>query len=215
MMSSEAMWTAACIATRRRFSTMTTLSTAAWAAHDVGLATAIGGTLYGRAALQPALHEIDDLEQRDRVSSDAWQRFSWLNLAAHGLFAATWFVGRSMLSGREVSSSARTLVRIKDGLVIASLVTGIGSIVLGRILGKRARRGEGPAQARRDGASGRSGEAGSAASDGRSTMAIQRAVSGLGIANLLANVAAMSVTTSLAMEGNRSARFSARSRFLP
>src|SRR5579872_1884716 len=34
---------------------MSTLSTAAWAAHDVGLATAVGGTLYGRAALEPAL----------------------------------------------------------------------------------------------------------------------------------------------------------------
>ena len=194
---------------------MTALSTAAWAAHDVGLATAIGGTLYGRTALQPALHEIDDPEERDRVSSDAWQRFSWLNLAAHGMFAATWFIGRSMLSGREVSGSARTLVRIKDGLVIASLVTGIGSTILGRILGKRISRGDGPAQVRQGRTSGSSGEVGSATSNGQSTLAIRRAVGGLGIANLLANIAAMSVTTLLAMEGNRSARFSARSWFLP
>lgn len=194
---------------------MTALSTAAWAAHDVGLATAIGGTLYGRTALQPALHEIDDPEERDRVSSDAWQRFSWLNLAAHGMFAATWFVGRSMLSGREVSGSARTLVRLKDGLVIASLITGIGSTILGRILGRRARGGDGPAQARQGRTSGSSGEAGSTMSNGQSTLAIRRVVGGLGIANLLANIAAMSVTTLLAMEGNRSARFSARSRFLP
>ena len=47
---------------------MSTLSTAAWAAHDVGLATAVGGTLYGRAALEPALHEIADPIERDRVS---------------------------------------------------------------------------------------------------------------------------------------------------
>ena len=194
---------------------MTALSTAAWAAHDVGLATAIGGTLYGRTALQPALHEIDDPEERDRVSSDAWQRFSWLNLAAHGMFAATWFIGRSMLSGREVSGSARTLVRIKDGLVIASLVTGIGSTILGRILGKRISRGDGPAQVRQGRTSGSSGEAGSTLSNCQSTLAIRRVVGGLGIANLLANIAAMSVTTLLAMEGNRSTRFSARSRFLP
>jgi hypothetical protein len=185
---------------------MTTLSTAAWAAHEVGLATAIGGTLYGRAALEPALHDITDPEERDRVSADAWERFSWLNLAAHGVFAATWFVGRSMLSGREVSDSARTLTTLKDGLVATGLLTGIGSIFLGRLLARRARRGEGPAQAR---------VAGATAQDGEASVALHRVVGGLGIVNLIANIATLGVTTVLAMEGNRSARFSARSRFLP
>jgi hypothetical protein len=185
---------------------MTTLSTAAWAAHEVGLATAIGGTIYGRAALQPALRDIEDPGERDRVSAEAWQRFSWLNLAAHGVFAATWYAGRSMLSGREVSSSARTLTRVKDGLMVASLVTGIGSIVLGRLLGKRARRGDGPSQVR---------ESAGTVTDSESTMALHRTVGGLGIANLIANVAILGITTVLAMEGSRSTRFSARSRFLP
>jgi hypothetical protein len=185
---------------------MSTLSTAAWAAHDVGLATAVGGTLYGRAALEPALHEIADPIERDRVSANAWQRFTWLNLAAHGVFAATWFVGRSMLSGREVSGTARTLTQVKDGLVIASLVTGIGTAVLGRMLGTCARRGEGPAQVR---------EARGTARGGGRTVALQRAVGGLGIANLIANIATLGITAALAMEGSRSPRFAARSRFLP
>ncbi|HEX8106804.1 MAG TPA: hypothetical protein VF516_03705 [Kofleriaceae bacterium] len=185
---------------------MSTLSTAAWAAHDVGLATAIGGTLYGRAALEPALREIADPAERDRVATSAWQRFTWLNLAAHGVFAATWFIGRSMLSGREVSCTARRMTQVKDGLVIASLVTGIGTAVLGRMLGKCARRGEGPAQVR---------EAGGTARGGERTVALQRAVGGLGIANLVANIATLGITAALAMEGSRSPRFSARSRFLP
>src|SRR5262249_3458905 len=88
---------------------MSALSPAAWAAHDVGLATAVGGTLYGRAALEPALHEIADPIERDRVSTAAWQKFSWINLVAHGVVAATWFAGRSMLSGREVSGPARSM----------------------------------------------------------------------------------------------------------
>jgi hypothetical protein len=185
---------------------MSTLSTAAWAAHDVGLATAVGGTLYGRAALEPALHEIADPGERDRVSTAAWQRFTWLNLAAHGVFAATWFIGRSMLSGREVSGPARTMTRIKDGLVVASLVTGIGTAVLGRMLGKCAQRGEGPAQVR---------EVGGTARGGERTVALQRAVGGLGIANLIANIGTLGITAALAMEGSRSPRFAARSRFLP
>jgi hypothetical protein len=192
---------------------MSTLSTAAWAAHDVGLATAIGGTLYGRAALEPALHEIADPAERDRVSTSAWQRFTWLNLAAHGVYAATWFVGRSMLSGREVSSTARSLTRFKDGLVIAGLVTGIGSAVLGRMLGKCVQRGEGPAQAREVGGAARTVAGGNAQAE--RTVALQRAVGGLGIANLIANIATLGITAALAMEGSRSPRFVARSRYLP
>jgi hypothetical protein len=182
---------------------MTALSTAAWTAHEIGLATAVGGTMFGRAALQPALQEITDPEDRDRVSAGAWRRFSWLNLAAHGVFAATWFAGRSMLSGREVSESARALTRIKDGLVVASLATGIGSVVLGRKLGAQVRETSGESVISN----------GTRAS--RKNGSLGRTVSTLGIANLLANIAILGITTVLAMEGNRSARFSARSRFLP
>ena len=37
---------------------MAKLSSAAWMVHDLGLATSLGGTLFGRVALQPALHQI-------------------------------------------------------------------------------------------------------------------------------------------------------------
>ena len=186
---------------------MAKLSTAAWAVHDVGLATAIGGTLFGRAALQPALHEIEDPEERDRVSAEAWQRFSWMNLAAHGAFAATWFAGRSMLSGREVSSTARLLTRVKDGLVMASLISGIASVVLGRVLGRRARRGDGAQKVRE--------LAAPPTKRGRRTVALQRTVGGLGIVNLCSNVGIAGVTAVLAMEGSESLRFVPRSRRLP
>src|SRR5689334_22996656 len=98
---------------------MAKLSSAAWIAHELGLATAIGGTLFGREALQPALREIDSDIQRYSVSDAAWRRFSWLNLAGHALVAGTWFYGRSMLSGREVSRKARGMVRAKDLFVVA------------------------------------------------------------------------------------------------
>jgi hypothetical protein len=191
-----------CIRREQEEHRMTALSTAAWTAHEIGLATAVGGTMFGRAALQPALRKIADPEDRDRVSSDAWRRFSWLNLAAHGVVAATWFTGRSWLSDREVSGTARTLTRIKDGLVIASLATGIGSFVLGRTLDERSRDGDGEnviSEANR-------------ARRGR--VAARRAVKSISTANLLANIAILGITTVLAMEGSRSTRFAARSRFL-
>jgi hypothetical protein len=98
------------------------------------------------------------------------------------------------------------MTQIKDGLVVASLVTGVATAVLGRMLGKCARRGEGPAQVR---------EAGGAARGSERTVALQRAVGGLGIANLIANIGTLGITAALAMEGSRSPRFAARSRFLP
>ena len=185
---------------------MATLSTAAWAVHDVGLAAAIGGTLFGRTALQPALSEITSPAERDMVSADAWQRFSLVNLVAHGAMAATWFVGRNMLSGREVTMTARRLTKVKDGLIVASLITGIGSILLGRSLGQRAREGMGPSEMR---------DRSNVAPDAARTQSIQRACGALGLANLVTNIGIMAVTTVLAMEGSKSARFPVWSRLLP
>ena len=175
---------------------MTALSTATWTAHELGVATAVGGTMFGRAALQPALQEIEDPESRDRFATAAWTRFSWLNLAANGVVAATWFASGSLLGGRRAGGSARSLVRIKDGLVIASLASGICRAVLGRVLAKRTLdehdHGENViADANRA---------------WRKHDAARRAVGVAGIVNLLANVAILGMDTELAVEGRRSIR---------
>lgn len=177
---------------------MTALSTAAWTAHELGVATAVGGTVFGRAALQPALQKIEDLESRNRFATDAWTRFSWVNLAANGVVAATWFAGRSLLGGRHVSGTARTLIRVKDGLVIASLATGICRAVLGRVLAEEIQQED----------KGDHGEnvIASANRVWRRRGAARRAVGTVGILNLLANVAILGIDTVLAMEGRRSVR---------
>ncbi len=152
---------------------MAKLSSAAWMAHDLGLAASLGGTLFGRVALQPALYKI------------------------------------AMLSGREVSGRARALVRTKDALVIASLVTGVASIALGTMLGKRGVEGRGPQAVS-------AGERfGHSEKTIARTRAIKRSVGLLGILNMLATASVGAVTTLLAMEGNKSARFAPFSRRLP
>jgi hypothetical protein len=182
---------------------MAKLSSAAWIAHDVGLAAAIGGTMFGREALQPALHEISDRKERDQVSDTAWRRFSWINLAGHAVVAATWFFGRSLLSGRSVSPTARRLTVAKDVLVVASLATGLASIILGRVLGSRVteRRGSGE-------------EAGESGAE-PGTQKLRNVVSVLGMANLAANVGIAGVTTALSVEASQSLPFSLTSRRLP
>lgn len=184
---------------------MPNLSSAGWIAHDVGLATSIGGAMFGRWALEPALHDVSSPRERDGVSEVAWRRFSWLNLAAHVAFAVPWFVGRSMLSGREVGARGRALTRTKDMLVGASLITGVATMIIGRILGKRVRRGAGPEQAR----------AGDARREASASPKLERTVGLLGFGNLLATLGVAAVTALLAMEASKSVRFAVESRRLP
>lgn len=173
---------------------MARLSSAAWVAHEIALATAIGGTMFGRVALQPALREVGSDRVRTEIEDTAWRRFSWMNLAAHAVVASTWFIGRSMLSGREVSRRSRRLTRAKDYLIIASLVTGVANAIAGRKLGMMER-GRAPGD--------------------RQTDRLRKVVSALGMTNLIANTSVISLTTVLAMEASRSLPFSYRSRKLP
>jgi uncharacterized membrane protein len=178
---------------------MAKLSSAAWIAHNLGLAVSIGGTLFGQRALQPALREIESDRERARVADAAWRRFSWLNLAAHGVVAATWFAGRTMLSGREVSGRSRQLTLAKDALVVASLVTGVASIIISRTLGSRIRDAslvESPAQE-------------------QTNDRLRRVVGVLGLTNVAANAGIGAVTTALSMEASHSVPFSFVSRRLP
>ena len=160
--------------------------------------------MFGQLALEPALGEVHDAQERDHASERAWNRFSWLKLASHVAFAVPWFIGRRMLSGREVSRRARALTRTKDFLVGASLITGVTSFVIGRVLGRKALEGEGPERAR-------AGEA----TEREEGPTLERTVSVLGGLNLLATAGVLAVTTLLAMEANKSIKFSARSRWLP
>lgn len=184
---------------------MATLSTAGWVIHDVGLATNIGGTMFGMLALEPALEEVDDARERDEVSQNAWNKFSWVKLASHVAFAVPWFIGRSMLNGNEVSARARALTRTKDFLVGATLITGITSFVIGRVLSRKVERGDYPER-------GRQGRGGKGAQQAKG---LETAVSVIGTLNMVASIGVLAVTSILAMEGSESVRFSARSRRLP
>lgn len=179
---------------------MTTLSSTAWIAHNLGLATAIGGTLFGQRALEPALAErIENEQEKGLVEEAVWRRFGMMNLAAHALFAATWFAGRKMLSGRSVSRRGRSMTKVKDGLVVMSLVTGIASTIIGRVLGKKLR----DLGMQRD------------AEKEVSIRRLRIAVRAVSTINLLSTASVAAVTTGLSMEAARSLPFSIISRRLP
>ncbi|MDQ3365286.1 MAG: hypothetical protein M3680_07655 [Myxococcota bacterium] len=177
---------------------MAKLTSAAWIAHDVGLATAIGGTLFGKQALHPALSEVESERDRARLADVAWRRFSWINLAAHGVVAVTWFVGRKMLTGREVSPLSRQLTVAKDAMIAVSLVTGVASVILGRVLGQRTR-----------------DTTRTSAQDDRVNQSLRKAVGTVGTVNLLVNAGIGGITTALSMEASQSLPFAYVSRRLP
>lgn len=181
---------------------MAKLSSAAWLVHDLGLAASIGGTLFGRAALQPALYKITRPEERDLVSAEAWQRFSLINLVGHAAFALPWLAGRKKLTGLTVSRRARSLTRMKDIFVIASLVTGVSSVVLSRLLARRGIEGRGP-QAVIE-----SERFGHDSPDVARTRAIQRSVGTLGLMNMIATTGVAALTTLLSLERKMTPRWS-------
>ena len=91
------------------------------------------------------------------------------------------------------------MTKVKDGLVVMSLVTGIASTIIGRVLGKKMR------------ALGMQRDAEEEVSIRRLRIAV-RAVSTI---NLLSTASVAAVTTGLSMEAARSLPFSIISRRLP
>ncbi|HLU67363.1 MAG TPA: hypothetical protein VKZ63_13855 [Kofleriaceae bacterium] len=187
---------------------MPLLSSTAWILHDLGLATSIGGTLFGRAAMHPALDTVSDPQERDRVAEVAWRRFQAMNLAGHGAMALSWMVGRRMLSGEEVSRRGHRMTRTKDALVLASVATGVGTALLGRALARCIQRERGPQRVRE--ANGRISER-----EAQRARRLEQAVRVVGTLNVAANAGVAAVTTLLAMESGESLRFVRISRHLP
>src|SRR4051812_24512345 len=113
---------------------MTPLSTTAWVLHDLGLATSVGGTVFGKYALHPAVKEIGDRRERGRGLGRARGRQKGFNSVLLRTMGLTWLIGRMLRTGREVSSAARGLTIAKDVMVGAAVATGAATAVVGTLL---------------------------------------------------------------------------------
>lgn len=184
---------------------MTALATAAWVAHDIGTAVGVGGSLFGRIALEPSVRNVANEEERGKVVNDAWRRFGTVQLAAYGVMAGSWLVGRLKLGGGAVSEASRPLVIAKDVLVGATLASAIGAAITGKKMA--AQRPEGAIPMNRE------GEAAETAPP--AARRLGRLTDTFGMVNLLAGVGVVAVTTVLAMQAGKSSRWKAVSRFLP
>jgi hypothetical protein len=109
-----------------------TISSAGRAAHDAGLAALLGGNLYGRIAMHPALQGVGEKSERGKVVNRAWRRYGWIHSASLVAIVAGWAGARvnearpSSLSPRE-----RALSKGKDVAVVAVAATGLATAITG------------------------------------------------------------------------------------
>ncbi len=101
-------------------------------AQDAALAALLGGNLFGRVAMHPALADVSDEAQRGKVLNRAWRRYGTVNSVALVALVAGWGAVRAdELGSRFTSSGRRRLVRAKDFAVGAVVITGLASAVGG------------------------------------------------------------------------------------
>jgi hypothetical protein len=185
---------------------MPKLTTAAWVAHELGLAASFGGVLFGKLALNPNLDVLENKPDRGKLLNKAWNRYNVVNAASVGTAIATWLVGRSSISGNlALDEEANNLVRTKDALLATAAVTGLASMISGLSLSRQAPEGAVPLDSGVSPAPEMSDEA----------ARLLRRVNVLGDVNIAVLGGAIAVSTILSMKANQSLRFSIASRLLP
>lgn len=168
---------------------MATLSTAAWVGHNLAIANGLGGGLFGKVALEPALRAVESRGERGEVLNDAWMRYNAGNLASLAILGGTWLAGRLFISGWQSGKDTRQLVLAKDILVGGAVATGIACAAIGYKLDKQSPE----------------------ARDQR----LAKAVGGLGWAHLALIAGVGVVTTALSMKSGKSLSWSFFSKLLP
>src|SRR5215210_2699949 len=121
------------------------LSQVGRAAHDLGLAGLLGGYLFGRLALHPAVANISDPRERGEVVSAAWRRYGTVNSLGLAAVTAGWAGARAAeAADRNLTARERRLARAKDGLVGAVVVCGVASAIEGMRFARTAPHGAVP-----------------------------------------------------------------------
>jgi hypothetical protein len=170
------------------------LSQVGRAAHDLGVAGLLGGTLYGRLALHPSVTEISDETERGRLVNAAWRRYGIVNSLGLLAVVAGWAGARANeAADRRLSPEERRLARAKDVLVGVVAGTGLAAAAQGMRFAKSAPGGAVPL---RDG-----DHVSERASD--AARRAKRRLNVLGAASLVAEAGLVAVNAALNQQGFR------------
>lgn len=171
-----------------------TLSSAGRAAHDVALGALLGGNLFGRVAMHPALADVSDKAERGKVLNRAWRRYGTVNSLALATIVAGWLPARlNEAHPRWLSPQERRLAQAKDIAMGAVVVTGLASAAGGVEFAQQAPDGAVPMA---------SGDRPAPETPVKAAR-LKRALSVLGALNLTADVALAAVNASLAQANFR------------
>jgi uncharacterized membrane protein len=122
-----------------------TVSSLGRAAHDAGLAALLGGNLFGRVALHPALADVSDPAERGKVVNRAWRRYGWVNSAGLLAVVGGWAGARvNEAAPASLSARERRLALAKDASVAAVALTGVAAAITGMRFAKTAANGAVP-----------------------------------------------------------------------
>ena len=169
-------------------------SSAGRALHDLALAALLGGNLFGRLAMNPALEDVSQESERGRVLNRAWRRYGTVNSLALLALVGGWLPARrGEASDWWLSPRERGLARAKDVTLGAVVVTGLASAASGVSFSRQAPGGAVRMQSGHD----------PAADTPPGAARIKRMVNGLGALNLLSEVALTAVNASLAQSNFR------------
>jgi uncharacterized membrane protein len=170
------------------------LSQVGRAAHDIGLAGLLGGTLYGRLALHPSVTEISNEAERGKVVNAAWRRYGIVNSLSLVAVVGGWIGARvKEAAPGQLSKPERRLAVAKDALVGIVAVTGSATAAQGVRFSHQAPGGAVPLE---------DGDHVAAAASEEQRRA-KRRVNVLGIASLVAELGLVGVNAALAQEGFR------------
>jgi len=166
-----------------------TLAQSARAAHDWGLASWLGGSMYGQFALNPAVAKIDDKRERGKVVNAAWNGYNVINAISLGSVALGWFASRVTETRPDrLTEEERRLAMAKDGLTLVAVGTGIASAVQGARLARQEPEGAVPIERGTKPAQETPREAAKA----------QRSLAGLGLTNIASGVGLVIVNALMA-----------------
>src|ERR1700685_308915 len=74
---------------------------------DAALAALLGGNLFGRVAMHPALSGVSDKQERGKVLNRAWRRYGTVNSVALAALVAGWASARGGEGGPLWTTSGR------------------------------------------------------------------------------------------------------------
>src|SRR3954465_5330054 len=114
-------------------------ATAAHAAEEIGAAALLGGNLFGRVAMHPAVEGVCTPEDRGKVVNAAWRRYGTVNSLSLAAVLVNWLGARTYETrGHLLNERERKLALAKDVAVGAVTVTGVASAVSGVRFGNAA-----------------------------------------------------------------------------